>query len=191
MLCLLSSSSRVISFISSLLFFFFLLLYAYPRLLRPSLFRNAALIFHFPTELVDLEITDCTKTSGRGKVGLGPGGGEGILKSLVHALSFWNDQKCMPVRNTLRLRRCVVVVIITVVWYIQYADFPARPLDSGTVRGVAWLLSSTQRFFFFFLHFSLPPTRGGGTDPPGPSFQTSRPVPFPPSFPIPFRSGMG
>jgi hypothetical protein len=74
---------------------YFLFLYAYPRLLRPSLFvvvtsvvHCAHLFFFFHIsfynnfQLVDPELTDCTKGSGRGKVG-----GQGREReegSLVH-----------------------------------------------------------------------------------------------------------
>lgn len=124
--------------------FFFLLLYAYPRLLRPSLFRNAALIFHFPTELVDLEMTDCTKTSGRGKVGLGPGGGGHSEESIV----VLERSEMHAQHDTLTPLRGCGYLYCSVVHTVRPLSSQATGLWYSAGRGMASFLYAT---FFFLL----------------------------------------
>jgi hypothetical protein len=134
---------------------YFLFLYAYPRLLRPSLFvvvtsvvHCAHLFFFFHIsfynnfQLVDPELTDCTKGSGRGKVG-GARKRKGRRESST-SLSFWNDQMRCNSHGALR---------VVLFWCGTVRPSSSRPLTLVPAGGGFFVYDSMQRFFSSFCTF--------------------------------------
>lgn len=118
--------------------------------------RSFPFPFPFPfsfslSQLVDLELTDFVRKDR--EVGTGKRGTDWLKEKGEESSSFVVLERSDATTSHGTLR--VVTVLLECGTPIQSATY------SGT--GTRWLLALCS--VFFSLHYSLPPTRGGGTDP--------------------------